>query len=181
MRDLMQKVVPNEDGIGYYVIEREAIEPNGDIVTVPAVGISDVEAEIIRLRSEYVSFTDIAKQLGMTKYEVTNRYYACMNRDYEQIVESMNAIRYEELMLLEGQIKHLLDIQKQMPDNLFIVDKLVLVLNRRSKLLGLDAPERIQAQVQVSSFEEQLKVLDASFIEVIEDALTAENSKRTIR
>lgn len=181
MKDLMQKVIPNDDGIGHYVIEREVINEDGDVVSVPALGVSNLEAQIIRLRADYTSFPDIAKKLDIPVYEVTNLYYAAMSRDYEQLVGSMNAMRFEEFMLLDGQIKHLLDMQKQMPDNLFIVDKLVLVLNRRSKLLGLDAPERIQAQVQVSSFEEQLKVLDASFIEVIEDALTAENNKRTIR
>ena len=181
MTELTQKVIPDTIGIGYYVVEREEVDPDGSIVNVPAIGVSKVEADVIRMREQFISFNEIAEKLGITVLHAQTVYYQAMNRDYEQVVESMNAIRYSELILLEGQIKHLLEMQKLMPDNLEVTKTLIVVLNRRSKLLGLDAPERIQAQVQVSSFEEQLKVLDASFIEVIEDALTAENSKRTLR
>lgn len=177
MTDLMQKVLPTDDGVGYYVVEREEINAEGDIVSVPST-VTPVEQEIIRLRREYVPFHEIAKQLNMKLGEVHTIYYATMSRDFEQVAESMNIIRYEELLLLENQIRHCLEMQKIMPDNLEIIDKMLSIVTRRSKLLGLDAPERFQAQVQISTFEDQLKLLDAEYVEVIEDALNKEHAKR---
>lgn len=177
MTKLKQKVSLNENGIGYYVVERQELDGDGNVINVPST-ITPIEEEIVRLRLAYVPFSEIAKQLDIDVNSVKKKYYATMSRDFEQVAESMNIIRYEELLLLENQIKHCLEMQKSMPDNLEIVDKIISVLNRRSKLLGLDAPERFQAQVQVSSFEDQLKLLDAEYVEVIENAVNKEYKKR---
>jgi len=178
-RELKQKVALNDDGIGYYVLEREHELATGEVVTVVSQPFTtEQDAEIIRLRTEMVPFAEIAEKFGMTAVDVTKRFYLLMNRDYEQLVDSMNAMRYSELLLLEGQIKNILDLQKSMPDGMHFVDRLIALLNRRSKLLGLDAPERFQAQVQISSYEEQLQALDAEYVEVISEALNAEHRKR---
>lgn len=179
MSELTQKVALNEDGTGYYVLERE-YDVDGKVVTLTSGDdVPQLQRDIIRMRAEMTPFRDIADQLNLSLHEVTNLYYIAMNRDYEQLVESMNAIRYSELMLIESQIKELLDLQRTQFDNLGIHDRLVMWLNRRSKLLGLDAPERFQAQVTVSSYEEQLQMLDAEYVEVISDALNKQHRKKT--
>lgn len=165
------KRVNDQIGLGSYQASVTVKDPKTNKDITISSEVPEWHAEIVALRRQRVPFSEIAKELKRPLETVYRVYYSLMNDNYTAVAESLNAIRQEELELLDSQVRHLLDLQNSDKANLKIIDSLIKVMERRSKLLGLDAPERVEASVVTSSLEDQLKMLDAEYVAQIVDSI----------
>ena len=109
------------------------------------------EKQIIDLRRKGYSFRQIADELSYSgPGAVHNAYRRVMERDWEALAESAQAHRIEQMEILDEQLRILLERQEVDPDNLNVTDRILKVLERRSKLLGLDMPTKIESNQKVS-------------------------------
>lgn len=174
---LKQVIEPDKLGLGYYVLSREYLDEKGNVVKIDSAdAVSKLEMQIMKLHlQDDLSLYDTADKLGMPVNEVKHIYYKAHARDYEQVVEAMNARRYEMYMRYERQYFHLIEQQRVMPDNLDVVNKINAVLTSEAKLLGLDAPQRVHVDANIATtVEDRIKTMDAEYVELIEDAITRE-------
>lgn len=120
------------------------------------------EREVINLRRKGKSFRQIADELGLSGPGAAhNIFKRVMEKDYEITKEAAMAHREEQLHQLDEQLGLLLERQLVDPDNLNVTDRILKVLERKSKLLGLDAALKTETKVDMSmSHEEILDMLD---------------------
>jgi predicted DNA-binding protein YlxM (UPF0122 family) len=99
--------------------------------------------QAICLRREGFSYQAIADQLGMAKSSVHNaidKAMVALEKEIEQEVKLLVALEIDRLDSLQQAIWC-----KAMEGNLGSVDRVLKIMDRRSKLLGLDAPTKIAA------------------------------------
>lgn len=120
------------------------------------------EKQVIDLRRQGMSFRQIADILDYSgPGAVHNVYKRVMERDYELLAEAAHALRIEQMEQLDEQLHQLLERQKLDPDNLNVVDRILKVMERKSKLIGLDAAIKTEAKVNMAmTHEEILDLLD---------------------
>lgn len=120
------------------------------------------EREVINLRRQGKSFRQIADILELSGPGAAhNIFKRVMEKDYEITKEAAMAHREEQLHQLDEQLGLLLERQLVDPDNLNVTDRILKVLERKSKLLGLDAAIKTETKVDmVMSHEEALEQLD---------------------
>jgi DNA-binding CsgD family transcriptional regulator len=105
--------------------------------------VRDREAEVVRLRRQGMTFDDIADAVGFTNKGTA--YTTWKNANARIIVEDV-----EEIRKLEGE--RLDTAQAAIWDDVLAgdvaaVNTLLRLMDRRSKLFGLDSPVRVQAEV----------------------------------
>jgi predicted transcriptional regulator len=95
------------------------------------------DREALRLRSQGLSYREIADELGVdtsTAYRRTQRALSAVP------VEDVESYRLLELDRLDALQRAIWD--KAIDGNLNALDRVLAIMSRRSKLLGLDAPQR---------------------------------------
>lgn len=122
----------------------------------------ELERNVIELRRKGKSFRQIADELGLYgPGSAHNIFKRVMEKDYEITKEAANAHREEQLHILDEQLGTLLDRQTFDTENLLIVDRILKILERKSKLMGLDAAIKQETTVNMAmSHEEALEQLD---------------------
>jgi hypothetical protein len=150
--------------------------PGGQFIRTPEQ--AELDAEACRLRARSLSYTAIAKQLGFHDGVAARR---AVERAMAQIVaEPAAELLQLELMKLDeweqaaravlerrhvtvshGQLVYH-DGEPLLDDGpvLAAVDRLLKVQERRAKLLGLDAPKRVEV-VTIDWLDEQIRTLTA--------------------
>lgn len=120
------------------------------------------EQEVIKLRRKGYSFQKIADTLGLAnRGSAYNIFKRVMERDYALTQEEVETYRAEELARLEEIHHKLMDYIDESRGGLQIVDRILKVMDRKAKLLGLDAPTRTETKVDMSlSHEQALLELD---------------------
>lgn len=155
-------------GVGTYV-ETKTVSLDENRKAVQAVAdIPEWLVDVVRQRRQGVSMTIISEELGVPFATVQKAYHRVMNDFQSDAPEAIIAAREEQIARLDDQLKKMLELQEADSENLKIVDKILAIEARRAKLLGLDAPERVDARVIATSFEDQLKALDADYVEINE-------------
>lgn len=101
------------------------------------------DREALRLRSQGLSYREIAGRLGVdtsTAYRRTQRALAAVP------VEDVETHRALELDRLDALQRAVWD--KALDGNLNALDRVLAIMTRRSKLLGLDAPLRREDKLE---------------------------------
>ncbi len=101
------------------------------------------QAKALELRRAGMDFREIARKLGISK-SVAHRYVvAGMQSAREQITAGAETLRAEELSRLDALQESLWPRARK--GELPAVDRVLKIAERRQKLLGLEAPVRIEA------------------------------------
>jgi hypothetical protein len=102
----------------------------------------DKEREIIELRTEGYVWREIAQQVGMSTAGVYKAYNRAMTRVIAPSIEEHRELELDRLDILQRTYW-----QPAVNGNLRAADYVLRVIDKRAKLLGLDAPLKVQAEV----------------------------------
>jgi hypothetical protein len=102
----------------------------------------DREREIVELRTEGYVWREIAVQVGMSTAGVYKAYNRAMTRVITPAVNEHRELELDRLDILQRTYW-----QPAVNGNLRAADFVLRVIDKRAKLLGLDAPIKVQAEV----------------------------------
>jgi hypothetical protein len=102
----------------------------------------DKEREIVELRTEGYVWREIAVQVGMSTAGVYKAYNRAMTRVIAPSIEEHRELELDRLDILQRTYW-----QPAVNGNLRAADYVLRVIDKRAKLLGLDAPLKVQAEV----------------------------------
>lgn len=102
----------------------------------------DKEREIVELRTEGYVWREIAQQVGMSTAGVYKAYNRAMTRVIAPSIEEHRELELDRLDILQRTYW-----QPAVNGNLRAADYVLRVIDKRAKLLGLDAPLKVQAEV----------------------------------
>lgn len=141
--------------------------------------LDKTEQRVIDLRRAGWTFKRIADELGYSNASgPANVFKRIMDEQYQVTRAAADAFRQEEAERLDEQLQLLISGQTAAPENLAYVDKILKVLERKARLMGLDAPTRVESTVNMNlSHEDALELLDQSVADTAEDDDTPQDSK----
>lgn len=120
----------------------------------------DLERDIVDAQLSGLSWDEIAVAYGFVSGQAAYKAWRrIVSKEYATTAEAVEEYRKIELSYLDNQLYILETAQQAAPDNLKIVDKIVGLLERRAKLLGLDAASKQDLSVTVNH-EQALEMLD---------------------
>lgn len=121
------------------------------------------EAEAVRLRLEGASYREIAERLG---YRGPSGAYKAVERAIGRLcpVERAETLRRIEAARLDRLWRKLW--RKLEEGDLSVVDRLLRIMERRARLLGLDAPAK--AGLVLSNGEKPIRLIDLYPPEVVQ-------------
>jgi hypothetical protein len=99
------------------------------------------QAKALELRRMGKGYTEIAAALGIGKSQAHRLVQAGLHDAREQIMASADDLRSEEISRLDGMLSGLWPDARK--GNQGAVDRVLKIMERRAKLLGLDAPVRL--------------------------------------
>lgn len=100
------------------------------------------QSECLQLRLEGKSFRAIAAQTGLSTATVFNRVEAAISLEINPKAEQLRAIESERLDVYLDRLKTRIN-----SGDTHAIQTAIRISERRSKLLGLDMPQRIEANV----------------------------------
>jgi hypothetical protein len=112
-----------------------------------------LEADCLRLRLAGYSHRDIAAQLGVAPSSAYKRVRHALDELNKTNLESAEQLRALELLRLDELLSSLWDTA--IAGDLRAVDRVLKVMERRAKLLGLDAPVKVETDGAI-----HIKVID---------------------
>jgi len=95
------------------------------------------DRDALRLRSEGLSYREIAERLGVDTSTAYRRVQRALSAVPAEDVETHRALELDRLDALQRAVW-----DKAIDGNLNALDRVLAIMSRRSKLLGLDAPQR---------------------------------------
>lgn len=152
----------------------------GQVIDQTDVDVPEWYLQVFELRKQRVPWHEIASTVGKPLNECVAAN-SRLTKIYAIEAEMVDIARNEELALIDEQLRQLLTLQKLDFSNLKVYDRILSWSQHRAKIGGLYAPERVQAQVQVSSWEDQLKILDGSYTELLEEEVATEYTRQRKR
>jgi len=134
-----------------------------------------LDTEALRLRSRGVTYQKIADSLGVTKATAYNRVQRALAAIPAEAVDEYRRLETERLdSLLEMALEKALDPNNK--SSLFAVDRTLAIMDRRAKLLGLDAPVKTET-VTMDYMDKEIQRLEALLGETSDDDRTTEISQ----
>jgi len=134
-----------------------------------------LDTEALRLRSRGMTYQKIADSLGVTKATAYNRVQRALAAIPAEAVDEYRRLETERLdSLLEMALEKALDPNNK--SSLFAVDRTLAIMDRRAKLLGLDAPVKTEI-VTMDYMDKEIQRLEALLGETSDDDRTTEISQ----
>lgn len=99
------------------------------------------QVKALELRRSGMSYHEIAAALGIGKSQAQRYVQAGLASAREQVAAEASDLRAEEVSRLDGMLRGLWPDARK--GHLGAVEKVLKIMERRAKLLGLDAPTRI--------------------------------------
>lgn len=128
--------------------------PNYGLSTAKGIERTERMAKALELRRQGMGLADIAKELGFK--DASGVYYAIQRALKKIIQEPAEAVRKLELERLD---KMLLGLWPQATKGQWqAVDRVLSIMERRAKLLGLDAPTKIDITQHIRQVAEEVGI-----------------------
>lgn len=103
------------------------------------------DTEALRYRSKGMTYQKIADVMGVTKAAAYNRVQRALRAIPAEAVEEYRKLETERLdTLLELAMRK---AESEDKGFLFAIDRILAIMDRRARLLGLDAPVKTQTEV----------------------------------
>jgi DNA-binding CsgD family transcriptional regulator len=135
------------------------------------VRTAELEAECLRLRREGLTHREIAARLGVAPATAYRRIRHALDEVNERNVEDATTLRSLEMLRLD-ELQNAI-WQRATDGDVRALDRILAIMTRRAKLLGLDAPERRRTKVRINpqdaKFRRELLVK-----QVLADAMSSE-------
>jgi len=129
-----------------------------------------LDTQALKLRSLGMSYQAIADQIGTTKATAYNRCQRALAAIPAEAVDEFRRIEGQRLdLLLEIAMEKALSGEKSA---LFAVDRVLAIMDRRAKLMGLDAPVRTEV-ITLDYIQAEIQRLEATLGEIDDDATAA--------
>ena len=117
-----------------------------------------IDTEALKLRSLGWTYQQIADQMGCTKQAASDRCKRALAAIPAEAVDEYRRIEGERLdTLLKIAMNRVVDDGK---GALFAIDRVLAIMDRRAKLLGLDAPTKTQV-ITLDYIESEIMRLEA--------------------
>jgi hypothetical protein len=107
----------------------------------------ETEDKAMELRKRGASYTQIAAQLGMTKQGVHEAVQRALAKHRASLAESAVDVIEMEAQRLDEMFS--VAYSQAKVGNFGAIDRCLSIMSRRAKLLGLDAPDRSEAKVDI--------------------------------
>ncbi len=107
-----------------------------------------IDTEALKLRSRGFTYQQIADSAGCSKAAAYNRVKRALSDIPREAAEEYRALESERLDALLAVATHQALTGKR---SLFAIDRCLAIMDRRAKLLGLDAP--IRSQVETVTYD----------------------------
>jgi hypothetical protein len=105
------------------------------------------EEQIVALRLRHVSFTAIGRQLGVSKQAAQKAFYRAVRANTRQDIQTIHRTEIADLDLLEARCWQVITEHGKEPQFVLAAINAITRLHaRRSRLLGLDAPTKLDIQ-----------------------------------
>lgn len=108
--------------------------------------------EALEYRKAGLTFEEIGSRLGVTRQAAHKTVMVALSDISEKIAETADDIRTLELERLNDLFQ--VSYKAAMRGNLDAIDKCIKIMDRRSKLLGLDAPSKASVEFSRMSDDE---------------------------
>jgi hypothetical protein len=122
-----------------------------------------LDTAALRLRSLGFSYQAIADQTGVTKATAYNRCQRALAAIPAEAVDEFRRLEGQRLdLLLEKAMEKALSEEK---GALFAIDRVLAIMDRRAKLMGLDAPVRTEV-ITLDYIQAEIQRLEATLGEI---------------
>ena len=126
-----------------------------------------LDTAALRLRSLGYSYQAIADQQGTTKATAYNRCQRALAAIPAEAVDEFRRLEGQRLdLLLEKAMDKALSEEKSA---LFAIDRVLAIMDRRAKLMGLDAPIKTEV-ITLDYIQQEIARLEATLGEIDDDA-----------
>jgi predicted transcriptional regulator len=105
------------------------------------VRVAENQKIALDLRRRGHSYTEIAEMMNVNRATAHGYVTKALEDALEQVKADANVLRAEEVSRLDALLNGLWDDAES--GNVMAVDKVLKIMERRAKLLGLDSPQRI--------------------------------------
>jgi hypothetical protein len=112
------------------------------------VRTAELEAECLRLRREGLTHREIAARLGVAPATAYRRVRHALDQINERNVEDAGTLRALEMLRLD-ELQNAI-WQQAIDGDGKALDRILAIMARRAKLLGLDAPQRQETKVRIN-------------------------------
>jgi DNA-binding CsgD family transcriptional regulator len=106
------------------------------------------EEKALALRKAGASYSQIAKQLGVTKNAAHKMVTRVLDRYAYKIADGVPAVRELEIQRLDMLLLGIWDRARRGDGS--AIDRALKIMERRARLLGLDAPKEFKGEVGMS-------------------------------
>jgi DNA-binding CsgD family transcriptional regulator len=111
------------------------------------VRTAELEAECLRLRREGLTHRAIAARLGVAPATAYRRLRHALDEINERNLEDAGTLRGLEMLRLD-ELQNAI-WQRAIDGDGKALDRILAIMGRRTKLLGLDAPQRQETKVKI--------------------------------
>jgi len=108
------------------------------------------EAQAVELRKNGLSYAAIGAELGISDEGARKACKRALERMLSELQESAEELREIEL----GRLDHMQTAlwQKALDGDCQTIDRVLRIMQRRAKLAGLDAPERVEQTINEAGY-----------------------------
>jgi len=132
-----------------------------------------LDTAALKLRSLGMSYQAIADQMGVTKATAYNRCQRALAAIPAEAVDEFRRLEGQRLdLLLEQAMEKALSGDK---GSLFAMDRVLAIMDRRAKLMGLDAPVRTEV-ITLDYIQAEIQRLEATLGDIDDDDTSATTS-----
>ena len=122
-----------------------------------------LDTKALRMRSLGMSYQAIADQMGVTKATAYNRCQRALAAIPAEAVDEFRRLEGQRLdLLLEKAMEKALSEEKS---SMFAIDRVLAIMDRRAKLMGLDAPVRTEV-ITLDFIQAEIQRLEATLGEI---------------
>lgn len=122
-----------------------------------------LDTKALRMRSLGMSYQAIADQMGVTKATAYNRCQRALAAIPAEAVDEFRRLEGQRLdLLLEKAMEKALSEEKS---SMFAIDRVLAIMDRRAKLMGLDAPVRTEV-ITLDYIQAEIQRLEATLGEI---------------
>lgn len=140
---------------------------NGRMSNVHKIRAVERQREVLKLRTQGLTFQEIADRLGYKgRTGVYDAFRKALQATIQEPADEARRVEVERLDKLIAAIW-----SEAMAGKLFAIDRVLMIMDRRAKLLGLDAPQKVDIQGDVQRIADQIGITEAEAVAIADQVI----------